>query len=126
MIPHLPPPRAPSSPGIPAEVWAELRGIAAKMTSFEIELATVKQTLAQMGANARSETIKVLATSAVSIVLAVVGSRAVAPQPEPTRTVIQTSAYDRALEACKLMQDDTARSACIVRVSADAAGPKPR
>jgi hypothetical protein len=124
-----PVPRAPSRPGIDPEVFIELRRLAteqvAAVTRIDNELAGVKQTLSTMGAQARTETIKVLAAAVVTCVTAVVGSRVVAPTPQATQTVIQRSAFDRALDACRALPDAPSRTACIARIVQDSAGGTP-
>ena len=128
----LPPPRAqsPSSPGIPAEVFTELRDLSREVvvlgTELRTRLAALEHAQSIGTAASKTETLKILAGAVTSVVLAVVGSRVVAPKPEPTTTVIQRSAYDRAIEACQKIETDADRAACIVKVSADAVGPSPR
>lgn len=123
-LPPLPPPRprSASNPNPDGALWQTLGAVQSDVAAVKVAIAEVKQTLASQNAGTRSQTLQLLIGGIVTCVTAVVGSRVVAPTPPPTQTVVQTSAYDRALEGCKQIQTDADRVACIVKVAHDAAG----
>ena len=138
-LPPLPPgrPRYHSEPGsgITLEVYnalrdqhsdiSELRGeLKDHVAATERGFADVRLALAQNGSTQRTETLKVIAGAVVAIVIAVAGSRAVAPTPAPTQTVIQRSAFDRELEACGKLEG-VAAATCISDAAQRAAGKTP-
>lgn len=124
--PPLPPPRtrAASNPGLSGEaaLWHSLGGLHSDVSEIKVGLANVQQTLAQQNAGTRNQTLQIIAGCVATCVTAVIGARAVAPTPEPTKTVTVMTAYDRALEGCKQIQSEADRVACIVKISHDAAG----
>lgn len=93
--------------------------IQALIAKVEVRLAALEARAADAAATARTESVKVIAAAVVSVVTAVAGSRLVAPTPPPSEVVVQRSAFDRALDACRALQgSDAARADCIVKVVA--------
>jgi flagellar motor switch/type III secretory pathway protein FliN len=80
---------------------------------FDAELANVARQVSELRASQRSETIKILVGAVVSIILAVIGNRALTPPPP--QPVIQRSKYDRDLDACAHgeFESDQARERCF-------------
>ena len=115
-----PPPRAASSPSLnEGALWQAIGTI-------QSDVAAIKVAQASQNASTRSQTVQIICGCVLACVTAVFGARATAPTPAPTQTVIQRSAFDRALDSCKALQSDADRASCIVKVAADAAGPSPR
>ncbi len=66
----------------------------------------------------------------VLIVLGAVGGtwglgKATEPPPAPTTTVIQRSAFDRALDSCRALPSPDSQGECIARVVREQMGPRP-
>lgn len=135
-LPVLPPPRGrlPSNPGTSeGALWqtigaiqADVAAVKADAGMLKLGVADLKATLTVQNAGTRHQTIQLIIAGVVTCVTAVVGARITTPKPEPSQTVIQTTAYDRALEACKKLQTDADRAACIIKVASDAVGLSPR
>lgn len=137
-LPVVPPPpargRLPSRPDAEhGEVWrtlgavqAEVESVKAAVLRVETAQSSMAQAQASQNASTRSQTIQLIVAGVVTCVTAVFGARLTAPTPPPTQTVVQHTAYDRALDACKLLQADADRAACVVKVSSEAMGLNPR
>lgn len=120
----LPPPPhpAPRRFGSTPDVWSELGELRAELSGLKLQVAEVARAVASQSASVRHQTLQLLIGGVVTCVTAVVGSRVMAPKPEPTTTVVQTSAFDRALASCRAIVTEEDRVACIVRVAHDAVG----
>jgi hypothetical protein len=119
-LPVLPPPR--SRLGSSPDTWAALGELRGELEALNVQLSQVAQGVASQTAGTRHQTLQLLIGGVVSCVVAVAGSRVVAPKPEATTTVIHRSTTDRALEACRAQfETEQARLDCIVRVIRDAA-----
>ncbi len=122
-MPGFPPPPPPRgrmpSYDHSGELWQAVGGL-------QRDVAEVKALVATQSAGVRSQTIQLIVAGVVTCVTAVFGARMTAPTPPATTTVVQRSAFDRALDTCKAMQTDPERAKCIVEVTAQAMGPLPR
>lgn len=87
------------------------------------DVATLNELLADAKAVLRSALSK-----GILLVLGGIGgtygvTRATETKPEPATTVIQRSAFDRALDACRALQGGDAQGECIGRVIREQMGP---
>ena len=112
----VPPPPGRPRFGSSPDVWAAL-------DELREDVAAIKLSIATQTAGVRHQTLQLLIGGVVACVTAVVGSRVVAPKPEATTTIVQTSAYDRALAACRELKDDEARGRCVAEALRVALGP---
>lgn len=129
----LPPPRGrlPSNPGTSeGALWHAIGAIQSDVSGlkngvadlkddhaeFKLAHADLKAALAGQNAGTKNQTIQLIVASVTSVVLAVAGSRVTAPKPEPTTTVIQRSAFDRALDACRELSSPETQAVCIARL----------
>lgn len=129
MKPPLPPPRPAfrseaGSNGVTAETFfSALRGVDTKVDAIENKVdalaSEIKLDMALARAGTKSETVKILVGAVVTLGLAVLGSRAVAPTPEPTKTEIVRSAFDRALDVCRSLEGDEAKTLCAIKMAHD-------
>lgn len=90
-----------------------LRTLKVEVARIDERLDAIEERLAKGDAANRSDTIKTICAAVVSVVTAVAGSRLLAPEPPPSKVVVQRSAYDRHLEFCKSEPDGAARVACL-------------
>lgn len=83
---------------------------------FERRFDDVELAIKKSDAGARSDTVKTIMAGVVTLVTAVAGSRLVAPEPKPERTVVQRSEAEIEAEVCGKLVDAQEKSICLTGV----------
>lgn len=83
---------------------------------FERRFDDVELAIKKSAASASSDTVKTIVAGFVTLVTAVAGSRLVAPEAKPEKTVVQKSEAEVEAEVCGKLADAQEKSICLTGV----------